>query len=276
VRRLRDRVAVVTGAASGIGRATGEALARRGCDVALVDLDEGGLAESAARVRGAGRKASLHRVDVSDRAAMEALPEAVLAEHGHVHVVVNNAGVSVGAELSEHSLDDFEWLMGINFWGVVYGCKLFLPHLLREEEGHIVNVSSMFGFIGFPGQISYCASKFAVRGLSESLHAELAGTRVGVTSVHPGAIRTNIVAGARMAHEEERQRALDLFARRGRPPEYAAERIVRGIERGKLRVLVTPEAFATDWIKRLLPVGTHRMLAWAHSRGRAREAEAGR
>jgi NAD(P)-dependent dehydrogenase (short-subunit alcohol dehydrogenase family) len=273
---LRDRVAVVTGAAGGIGRATSEALARRGCDVAIVDVDEIGLAETASRVRGAGRRASLHTVDVSDRAAMEALPGAVLAEHGHVHVLVNNAGVTVAAELVDHSLDDFEWLMGINFWGVVYGCKAFLPHLLREEEGHIVNISSMFGFIGFPGQISYCASKFAVRGLSESLWAELATTRVGVTSVHPGAIRTRIVDSARMAREEERQRALDLFARWGRPPEYAAERIVRGIERGSLRVLVAPEALVTDWIKRLLPVGTHRLLAWGRRRQLARAAEAGR
>ena len=266
MRRFEGRVAVVTGAASGIGRATSVLLARRGCDLALVDIDASGLAETAKRVRAAGRKVSLHRVDVADRDAMSALPDQVIGEHGHVHILVNNAGVSVGSTLEEHDLDDFAWLVGINLWGVVYGCKFFLPHLLREDEGHIVNISSMFGFVGFPGQSSYCATKFAVRGLSESLFAELSGTGVGVTSVHPGAIRTNIMAAARAIDEEVRARFLEIFERRGMPPERAAERIVRGIERRRLRVIIAREAWLTDWLKRLMPVGTHRLIAWGYRR----------
>ena len=266
MRRFEGRVAVVTGAASGIGRATSVLLARRGCDLALVDIDESGLEETAKRVRAAGRKVSLHRVDVADRDAMSVLPDQVIGEHGHVHILVNNAGVSVGSTLEEHDLDDFAWLVGINLWGVVYGCKFFLPHLLREDEGHIVNISSMFGFVGFPGQSSYCATKFAVRGLSESLFAELSGTGVGVTSVHPGAIRTNIMAAARAIDEEERARFVEFFERRGMPPERAAERIVRGIERRRLRVIIAREAWLTDWLKRLMPVGTHRLIAWGYRR----------
>lgn len=261
MRSLRDRVAVVTGAASGIGRATSELLARRGCDLALVDIDETGLAETAARVQAAGRKASTHVVDVADRAAMQALPDAVLREHGRVHVLVNNAGVSVAAPLEQHALEDFEWLMGINFWGVVYGCKFFLPHLLAQDQAHIVNLSSLFGIVGFPGQSSYCASKFAVRGFSESLLAELRGTRVGVTSVHPGAVRTNIVHATRAMGEAERQRTLEFFDRRGTPPEAAAERIVQAIERRKPRVLVTGTAHWVDRLKRLFPVLTQRLIA---------------
>ncbi len=266
MRRFEGRVAVVTGAASGIGQATSALLARRGCDLALVDIDESGLADSAERVRAAGRKVSLHRVDVADREAMCTLPEQVLGDHGHVHILVNNAGVSVGATLEEHDLDDFEWLVGINFWGVVYGCKFFLPHLLREDEGHIVNISSMFGFVGFPGQSSYCATKFAVRGFSEALFAELSGTGVGVTSVHPGAIRTNIRSAARAIDDEERTRFIELFHRHGMPPERAAERIVRGIERRRLRVIIAREARLTDWLKRLMPVSTHRLIAWGYRR----------
>src|SRR5687767_1447007 len=183
MKRLEGRVAVVTGAASGIGRALALALAEKGCALALVDLNESGLEDTASAVRALGRKVSLHVADVADRARMERLPGEVVAEHGHVHVLVNNAGVSVSGNLVDQSLDDFAWLMGINFWGVVYGCKLFLPQLLAEDEAHIVNVSSMFGLIGIPTQISYNAAKYAVRGISDALQSELAGTRVGVTCV---------------------------------------------------------------------------------------------
>src|SRR5262245_37768763 len=173
MRRLQGRVAVVTGAASGIGRALAVELAGRGCALALVDLNEAGLRESADLARAAGAKVSIHRADVADRARMEALPGEVLREHGHVHVVVNNAGVSVIGALADQSLDDFAWLMGINFWGVVHGAKLFLPALLAEDEGHIVNVSYMFGFVGVLGQMSYCSAKYAVRVVSETLVYEL-------------------------------------------------------------------------------------------------------
>ena len=263
MKRLAGRVAVITGAASGIGRALAVELAGRGCALALVDLNESGLAESANLARARGAKVSTHKADVADRARMERLPPEVLREHGHVHIVVNNAGVSVIGALADQSLDDFAWLMGINFWGVVYGSKLFLPALLAEDEGHIVNISSMFGFVGIPGQISYCSAKYAVRGFSETLLSELSGTRVGVTCVHPGGINTNIVRESRTSSAgdaEEKTRTVDTFARWTRSPEKAARVIVRAIERNRPRVRIGFESYLTDWAKRLAPVTIQRVI----------------
>lgn len=262
MRRLRDRVAVVTGAGSGIGRAVCEVLARRGCDLALVDVDEAGAEETARRVQEAGRRATVHRADVSDRQRMQALPDEVLEAHGAVHVLVNNAGVSVSATFEEQSLEDFDWIVGINFWGVVHGCKFFLPVLQRQDEAQIVNLSSMLGLMGVPTQASYCATKFAVRGLSEVLQTELSGTPVRVLCVHPGAVRTNIVNASRSTDADARRRAADLFATRAMPPERAAELIVRSVERGRERLLVCTEAWATDWLKRLAPGLTQTAVGW--------------
>jgi len=272
MRKLEGRVAVVTGAGSGIGRATALLLAERGCALALVELNEASLAESADLVRAAGRKVSTHVADVADRARMEHLPGEVLSEHGHVHILVNNAGVSVIGTLLEQKLDDFAWLMGINFWGVVYGCKLFLPFLLAEDEAQIVNISSMFGFIGVPTQISYNASKYAVRGFSEALSSELSGTNVGVTCVHPGGIRTNVVRSSRISSErdaEDKRLTIETFERRAHSPEKAARKIVRAIERKQARVRIGPEAYLTDWAKRLFPVSTQRLVGWGWRRRRS-------
>ena len=271
MKRLEGRVAVVTGAASGIGRAVSLELAAKGCALALVDVNEAGLAEVADRVRGLGRKVSVHVADVADRARMERLPGEVKAEHGHVHVVVNNAGVSVSGLLVDQSLDDFAWLIGINFWGVVYGCKLFLPHLLAEDEGHIVNISSLFGLVGVPTQISYNAAKYAVRGVSEALISELSGTHVGVTCVHPGGIRTNIVRASRAStarDAEDTENTAAAFERFAMPPEKAARKIVRAIERNQARLRIGIETYLGDWLKRLFPVATQRLLGWGFRRSR--------
>jgi short-subunit dehydrogenase len=236
-----------------------------------VDVNEASLAESADLVHAHGRNVSVHLADVSDRARMQHLPGEVLAEHGHVHILVNNAGVSVIGTLLEQSLDDFAWLMGINFWGVVYGCKLFLPFLLAEDEAQIVNISSMFGFIGIPTQISYNASKYAVRGFSEALSSELSGTHVGVTCVHPGGIRTNVVRASRLSSEgdvEDQRRTIELFERFAHSPEKAARKIVRAIERKQARVRIGAEAYLTDWAKRLFPVATQRLVGWSWRRSR--------
>jgi short-subunit dehydrogenase len=261
VRDFRDRVAVVTGAASGIGRALAGALARRGAHLALVDVNEAGLGEVAGEVRALGRSASVHVADVASRPRMAALPDEVLREHGRVSLLVNNAGVSVGGSFEEQSLEDLDWIVGINFWGVVHGCKFFLPHLRREAEAHIVNLSSMFGIVGVPTQSSYCATKFAVRGLSEALWAELREARIGVTSVHPGGIRTNIVRTARAMDPETRRHTVELFERFAMSPERAAERIVRGVERNKLRVLICRETYLADWLRRLAPTASQRLMA---------------
>jgi NAD(P)-dependent dehydrogenase (short-subunit alcohol dehydrogenase family) len=256
MRSFRERVALVTGSASGIGQATAVALAREGCHLVLVDVNERGLAETRERVEKLGRRASTHVVDVSDRSAMTSLGTEVERTHGELHILVNNAGVAVSATFEDHSLEDFEWLMGINFWGVVYGCKTFLPLLHRADEGHIVNISSVFGLVGVPMNSSYCASKFAVRGLSESLRAELWSSHIGVTSVHPGGVATNIVKAARFVDTEGlpnlRSRAARAFERM-LPPDKAAAAIVRGIRRNSPRVLITREAYFIDAAKRAFP-----------------------
>ncbi|NNL66505.1 MAG: SDR family NAD(P)-dependent oxidoreductase [Myxococcales bacterium] len=256
MKQLRDRVAVVTGAASGIGRALAVALANKGCDVALVDVDEEGLRETAARVATSGRKVSSHVLSVADRSAMEALPEQVVAEHGRVHIVVNNAGVAVDMTFEEMSMDDLDWIVGVNFWGVVHGCKFFLPWLQREDEAHIVNVSSLFGIIAVPRNSAYCATKFAVRGLTESIWSEISKQGIGLSTVHPGGIQTNIVRSARTAAGADKDELVDAFDRLARTsPEKAAARIVRGIEKNQLRVRIAPETYLLDWLKRLFPTG---------------------
>lgn len=260
MRKLEDRVAVVTGAASGIGRATSVLLAEKGCDLALADVNEVGLAETRRLVESRGRKATTHLVDVADRARMERFPGEVVDAHGRVHILINNAGVSVTSTVESHDLDDFEWLVGINFWGVVYGCKFFLPHLKRQDEAHIVNLSSMFGLIGLPTQSAYCATKFAVRGFSESLRAELHGTNVGVSSIHPGGINTNIIKNGRMKDDVLRGKLVRFFETKTMPAEGAAQRIVRGILRDRPRVLITREAYVTDLAKRLFPVLTNEVV----------------
>lgn len=268
MKSFRDRTAVVTGAAGGIGRATSLALAREGCHLALVDVDPEGLEAVAKEVRESGRKASTHVADVSDAARMEALAREVAEAHGDIHVVVNNAGVTVGASFEDHSIDDLRWIIGINLLGVVHGCKFFLPHLRRAEEGHIVNVSSMAGFMGLPLQSSYCATKFAVRGLSEALYAELSGTQISVTSIHPGTIRTNFLGSARSGPHNGRQVAqLAANMRRfGRSPDVVARKIVHAIRKRKLRVIVGAESHLTEWGTRLAPVLSRRLMAFAYRR----------
>lgn len=261
MKRLQGRVAVVTGAGSGIGRATVELLAQWGCAVALVDIDRARLDEVAEALRARGAVVSIHQADVSDPVRMEALPAEVVAAHGAVHIVVNNAGVSILKTFAEHTLEDLQWIVGINFWGVVHGCKFFLPELLKVDEAHIVNISSMFGFAGAPGQSSYCATKFAVRGFSESLWAELRETHIGVTSIHPGGIATNIATTVRASSEDARAALQKNFDKYGHSPNDVARAIVVGIEGNRLRMIVGIEAFILEWMKRLMPVWTHKLFA---------------
>ena len=257
--QVRNRVAVVTGAGGGIGRGIALALGRRGCQLALSDVDEAGLAEVAREVASLGVRCTTRRLDVTDRAGVAALPAEVLADHGAVHILVNNAGVALGGTFEEVSEADFDWLMEINFHGVVRMTRAFLPHLRGADAARIVNISSLFGLVSPPGQAAYCASKFAVRGFSNALAYELAGTPVGVTVVHPGGVATSIArnarlpAGADLKQAEEQRRKFDRMLRM--PPEEAGEIIARGIEGDARRVLVGADAKVLSLLERLMPVG---------------------
>jgi short-subunit dehydrogenase len=256
MRQLRGRVAVVTGAAGGIGRAISRALAQRGCELALVDKDAAGLRGAQSDIEQAGGKASVHVTDVADRVQMERLPESILQSHPAIHLLINNAGVSLAGPLEQVSLDDFAWIVGINFWGVVYGCKLFLPHLRRAAEAHIVTILSDFALIGCPTKSAYSATKFAARGFSEALRAELYGTRVGLTCVYPGPADTGIVRNGRTWDPIKAEREAEFLAQRGIPLEVIASRVIRGIERNAARVLIGRETYAMDLMQRLSPTLT--------------------
>ena len=262
---IRGRSAVVTGAASGIGRAIANSLARRGCNLALADLNEAGLGETAAMCAEHKVKTSCHRLDVADRDAVAAFPQVVAAVHGGVDILVNNAGVAIGGTFEQASEEDFEWLFEINFWGVVRMTRAFLPLLRASDDAHIVNISSLFGLIAPPGQAAYCASKFAVRGFSESLRRELEaeGASIAVTLVHPGGVATSIADSARVPqgrNSDEVERERELFKRLLRmPPAKAGEIIVRGMERGRPRVIVGGDARFAALVERISPVSY-----WSH------------
>ena len=261
------RVAVVTGAASGIGRALAVALAKEGAELALCDVNEEGLKETEDRARGAGAKVTTARLDVADRAAVHAYAEGVAEAHGRVNLVVNNAGVALEASVEEMSYEDLDWLMGINFWGVVHGTKAFLPHLKAAGEGHVVNVSSVFGLIAVPTQSAYNAAKFAVRGFTEALREELEIEACGVsaTCVHPGGIRTDIVRNARLGSTGPLRRTRDElvieFDRMARTSADDAARIILdGVRRNQRRVLIGTDAWIIDRTQRWAPTGYQWLL----------------
>lgn len=254
---VKGGVAVVTGAASGIGAELARQLAAKGCDLALVDRNAEQLAAVAAEVRSNRVKVSEHVLDVADKAALLALPDAILAEHGRVTLLINNAGVALMGRFDQVSLEEFEWLMDINFWGPVRLTHAFLPTLLKQPSAHIVNLSSIFGICSPPGQAPYVASKFGVRGFSESLRHELDGTNVGLTVVHPGGVRTNIATSARVsasidpAYGKEASERFNTLLRTS--AKTAAAQIIAAVEKKKPRLLIGPDAKGAEFVQRLMP-----------------------
>jgi short-subunit dehydrogenase len=266
MKNLKNKIVVVTGAASGIGRSLATNLAQQGACLALADLSEKALQElqeSGALVN--ATKVKRYELDVSQKEAVYQFAKKVKEDFGGVDVVINNAGVALAETIENMEYEDFEWVMNINFWGVVYGTKAFLPMLKASKDAYIVNISSVFGLIAVPTQAAYNASKFAVKGFTEALRLELKGTSVTPICVHPGGIRTNIVNNARIytsvdgkSDKADVARQFQVLARTS--ADQAADTIIKGIQKGRKRVLIGPDARLIDWMQRLLPDAYDKLL----------------
>lgn len=260
--KVVGRTAVITGAASGIGRALALLLARRGCNLALIDIDGAGLASIAREIGGV--RVTTHHFDVADRAAVAALPSQLLTTHPGIDLLFNNAGVALGGTFEQVSEEDFEWLFSVNFFGVVRMTRALLPLLKQSDDACIINISSVFGLIAPPGHAAYVASKFAVRGFSHSLRHELEGSNVSVMVVHPGGVATSISDNARVPKDappevvEQRRAEAKKFLRM--PPETAAEIILKAVERRQARVLVGNDARGAAWLERISPTAYWRLI----------------
>lgn len=271
MKSFKSKVAAVTGAGSGIGQALAIALAKQGCHLALSDISEVGLAKTVELLAPYSVKVTTQKVDVAKRDEVATWAKAVVDEHGQVNLIFNNAGVAIGSTAEGVSYEDLEWLIGINFWGVVYGTKEFLPYLKQSGDGHIINISSMFGLTAQPTQSAYNASKFAVRGFTESLRQELdmQNASVSATCVHPGGIRTNIAKAARMNNSVQSlgmdplksQDAFDKLLRT--PADDAAQQILEAVRKDRRRLLIGADAKAVDMIQRILPQGYQKIFATA-------------
>lgn len=271
MKSFKNKVAAVTGAGSGIGQALAIALAKQGCHLALSDISEAALAKTVELLAPYSVKVTTQKVDVAKRDEVATWAKAVVDEHGQVNLIFNNAGVAIGSTAEGVSYEDLEWLIGINFWGVVYGTKEFLPYLKQSGDGHIINISSMFGLTAQPTQSAYNASKFAVRGFTESLRQELDLQNAGVsaTCVHPGGIRTNIAKAARMNNSVQSlgmdplksQDAFDKLLRT--PADDAAQQILEAVRKDRRRLLIGADAKAVDVIQRILPQGYQKIFATA-------------
>jgi NAD(P)-dependent dehydrogenase (short-subunit alcohol dehydrogenase family) len=260
---MKFPVVVITGAGSGIGQALATEFAQLGARLALADVNDADLQHTLGLL--GSSDARTYRVDVSDAAAVEAFAIQVGRDFGSVSVLINNAGVALHGNFVDITLAEFDWLMNINFWGVIHGCKFFLPLLHNAPSARIVNISSVFGLIGPPGQTAYSASKFAIRGFSESLREELRSSGIKVTCVHPAGIATSIAMKARAGvhtRTEDQAMALKIFARAARiTKEEAARTIVRGILKNKDRVLIGKDAYRMDRMARLFPARAGAMFA---------------
>lgn len=267
MKNFNNKVAAITGAGSGIGQQLALLLAQQGCHLSLSDVNEQGLAATIEQLKPYQVRVTSKRLDVSDRIAMRAWAEETVQNHGAVNMIFNNAGVALASTVEGASYEELEWIVNINFWGVVYGTKEFLPYIKQTHDGHIINISSLFGLTAQPSQAAYNATKFAVRGFTESLRQELDIENCGVSAlcVHPGGIRTNI---ARSARANDSLKSLGMNAEKSvaqfdkvlrTPPEVAAQQILAAVIKDKRRLLIGSDAKAIDLIQRILPTGYQKL-----------------
>jgi NAD(P)-dependent dehydrogenase (short-subunit alcohol dehydrogenase family) len=270
VNDLRGKHALVTGAGSGIGRATALAIAKRGASLYLCDIDAAGLAETERQARALGSEVLARRVDVSSADAMRGFADEVHGRIPAVDLLVNNAGIAVGATFIDTTLADWDRLLGVNLRGVVHGCHFFIPPMLRSGRGHVVNIASAAGFTPTEKLSAYCATKYAVLGLTETLHAELAPLGIGVTCVCPGFIDTSILDRAPLRGALDtpaaRSQMASLLRERGYTPDRVAENILRAVGRGRLVAPITPEAWVLYYAKRFVPGLLRRVSAFVQRR----------
>ena len=261
------KVAVITGAGSGIGRALAVNLAEKGAKLALSDIDTEGLAETVSQAEALGADVKSDRLNVAEREAVLDYAEAVVAHFGEVHQVYNNAGIAYNGDVENSEFKDIERIIDVDFWGVVNGTKAFLPHVIASGDGHIINISSLFGLIAVPGQSAYNAAKFAVRGFTEALHQEMLVAKhpVKVTCVHPGGIKTAVARNATVANDQNAQTFAEFFDKRLaiHSPEMAAETIIDGVCKGRARVVIGWEAKAFDVLARIIGPSYQRLIAAA-------------
>ena len=277
MKNFKNKVAVITGAGSGMGRYLAILLAKDGADVCISDVNEETLSETLAMLRKFNVSVSSHILDVSDKEAIEALPQKVIDQHGKVDMVFNNAGVTAGSHFQDMKEDNWDWVMGINFNGVINSTRAFIPHLVNNSEAAIINTSSIFGMVAVPGQTVYHATKFAVRGFTESLALEMKQTNpnLQIHCVHPGHIGTNIAATARMSDEDfkdnetrssifarnapkTQQEMGELFREGGMHPSKAAKIILNGVKKNKTRIFIGLDAKLLDLSQRLFPKHYHK------------------
>ena len=264
------KVAVVTGAGSGIGQALAIELARSGASVAISDVDTEGLAATEERLKAIGAPVKADRLDVTEREAFELYADAVKAHFGKVNQIYNNAGIAFAGDIEVSQFKDIEKVMDVDFWGVVNGTKVFLPHLIESGDGHVINISSVFGLFSVPGQAAYNAAKFAVRGFTEALRQEMEVAKhpVKVTTVHPGGIKTNIVRNMTAVESVDKDQLTQTFDKKlaNTSPEKAARIILDGVRKNRARVLVGPDAKALDLIVRVTGSGYQRLFSTVMSR----------